>query len=47
MASQIPSLFPTPEQENRVISLHAADLRKSFGAIMTNVIPNLSLSDPS
>jgi predicted helicase len=44
---QIPSLFPTPEQENRVISLNAADLRKSFGAIMTDIIPNLSLSDPS
>jgi predicted helicase len=47
MVSQIPSLFPTPEQENRVISLNAADLRKSFGAIMTDIIPDISLSDPS
>jgi predicted helicase len=43
---QIPSLFPTSEHSNRVISLNAADLRKPFGAIMIDVIPNLALSDP-
>jgi predicted helicase len=44
---KIPALFPTPEHLNRVISLNAADFRKPFGAIMTDVIPNLALSDPS
>ncbi|MHB8290792.1 MAG: type ISP restriction/modification enzyme [Acidimicrobiales bacterium] len=43
---RIPSLFPTPEHANRVISLNAADNRKPFGVIMTDVVPNLALSDP-
>lgn len=46
MVLLIPKLFPTPAHENLVISVNAADARKPFGAIMTNVIPNLALSDP-
>jgi len=46
MVLLMPSLFPTAAHENRVISLNAADLRKPFGAIVVNVIPNLALSDP-
>jgi predicted helicase len=43
---QIPKIFPTPSHENILISLNAADARKPFGAIVTDVIPNLALSDP-
>ena len=46
MVLLMPSLFPTPEHENRVISLNAADRRKPFGALMVDVVPNLALSDP-
>lgn len=43
---QIPRIFPTPQHRNVAISINAADARKPFGAIITNVIPNLALSDP-
>lgn len=46
MVLQIPRLFPTPRHKNIVISLNAADARKPFGAIITDSIPNLALSDP-
>ena len=46
MVLLIPRFFPTPEHENLVISLNAADARKTFGALITNVVPNLALSDP-
>ena len=46
MVYQVPKLFPTPKHENLVISLNATDARKPFGAIITDVIPNLALSDP-
>ncbi|MHB1711221.1 MAG: DEAD/DEAH box helicase [Acidimicrobiales bacterium] len=46
MVYRLPSLFPTPDHANRVISLNAADNRKTFGAIMTDVVPSLALSDP-
>jgi predicted helicase len=43
---RIPTLFPTPQHENIVISMNASDARKVFGAIATDVIPNYALSDP-
>jgi predicted helicase len=46
MVYQIPKIFPTPANGNVVISLNASDARKPFGAIITDVIPNLALSDP-
>jgi predicted helicase len=46
VVSQIPRLFPSAKHSNIVISLNAADARKPFGAIVTDVIPNLALSDP-
>lgn len=39
-------LFPTIMHENFVMSVNVGDARKSFGAIMTNVMPNKALSDP-
>ena len=44
--SLIPRFFPNPQTENIVISVNAADSRKPFGAIITNVVPNMALSDP-
>jgi predicted helicase len=46
MVLLMPKLFPTPDHHNVVISLNASDARKAFGAIITNVVPNLALSDP-
>jgi predicted helicase len=46
MVLLVPKLFPSPGHENIVISLNASDARKEFGAIITNVVPNLALSDP-
>ena len=43
----IPRLFPTADVQNVAISLNAADTRKPFGSIITDVIPALTLSDPS
>lgn len=43
---QLPRLFPNESCTNLVISLNASDSRKSFGAIITDVVPNLALSDP-
>ena len=46
MVYQIPRIFPNPETDNIVISMNAADARKPFGVIITDVVPNLALSDP-
>jgi predicted helicase len=47
MVLLMPKLFPTSDHHNLVISVNASDARKAFGAIITDVVPNLALSDPS
>lgn len=46
MVLLVPKLFPTRAHDNLVISMNASDSRKPFGALMTNLVPNLALSDP-
>jgi predicted helicase len=46
MVLLMPKLFPTPRHDNVAISLNASDTRKAFGAIVTDVVANLALSDP-
>ncbi len=43
----MPSLFPTPVHENRVIAVSGAGTRSSFSVIATNCIPCLHLADAS
>ncbi|MHB8320278.1 MAG: DEAD/DEAH box helicase [Acidimicrobiales bacterium] len=42
-----PSLFPTPEHENRVIAVSGLGTRSQFSAIMTDSVPCLHLADAS
>ena len=43
----IPSLFPTPAHENRVIAVSSIGTRSRFSAVMTDAVPCLHLADAS
>ena len=45
MIYQIPRLFPTPSQENRVICVSGANIRRPFSCLMTDMIPDLHIFD--
>jgi predicted helicase len=45
MVLLMPKLFPTPEHENVVITMNAADPRQTFGAIAMDVVPDLHVHD--
>lgn len=45
MVCLMPSIFPTPEAENRVICVTGVGSNKPFSALMTDCIPNLHTLD--
>ena len=47
MVYRIPSLFPTPAHENRVIAVSALGTRSQFSVVMTDAVPCLHLADAS
>ena len=47
MVYRIPSLFPTPEHDNRVIAVSANGTRSSFSVLMAACVPSLHLADAS
>jgi predicted helicase len=44
---QIPRFFPTPRHDNLIISAVAGDARRSFSALITDVVPDSHLHDIS
>ncbi len=47
MVLLMPSLFPTPEYENRVIAVSGVGARSRFSALLADAIPSFHLADAS